>query len=123
MLVANPNTVLVNGEPVAISGKITYQRGKPSVEIQTATVGQEVKVYENINYEEAVGRVTFNMQPTLENINRLEDWQDNVGKNSVRFLDTNTGLTKTLKFLTVSEDPEIDFSTTIEVVFVGGQAI
>lgn len=123
MLAANPNTVLVNGEPVAIIGKVTYQRGKPTVDMQTATIGQEIVPIENINFEEAMGRVTFSIPATSENIERLEDWQDNIGLNNVRFLDTKTGFTKTMKNLTISEDPEIDFSAPIEVTFVGGQAV
>jgi hypothetical protein len=122
-LIVDANTVLVNGVPIAITGKLKYKRGKPKVDVKTATIGQEVKIYENINYEEAVGNVTFSFQPTVENIEKFENWQDNIGKNNVRFLDTQTGFTKTMKFLTVSEDSEIDFSGEIEVTFIGGQAI
>jgi ABC-type Fe3+-hydroxamate transport system substrate-binding protein len=33
--------------------------------------------------------------PTAENIEMLENWQDNIGKNAIRMVDSRTGFTKT----------------------------
>lgn len=120
---SNPNTVIVNGEPIAITGKVKYKRGAPKITVKTATVGDTVKTYEDADYTEAVSSTTFSIQPTKANIERLEDWQDNVGKNGIRFVDNRDGFTKTIKGASIMEDPEIDFTAEIEIVFTGGQAV
>lgn len=123
MLIVNANTVQVNGQTVAIVGKPVYKRGKPKVDVKTATVGEEVRVYESLDYTEAIGSVTIKLQPTNENIELIEDWQDNIGKNAIRMTDRKTGFTKTFKNMSISEDLEIDFDAEIEVEFVGGQGV
>lgn len=122
MLLVNPNTVLVNGDPVAVSVKPKWKRGVPKVNVKTATVGDKVKVYEEIDYSEAMGQATFSIQPTAENIELIEGWQDNIGKNAIRYLDSRTGLTKTFNSMTLADDIDIDPASDIEIVFIGGQA-
>lgn len=121
--VINLNTIVVNGEPVAVTGKPTYKRGVPKVDVKTATVGDNVELYESLDYTEAMGEAKFKMQPTAINIEMLENWQDNVGKNSVRMIDTRDGLTKTFNKMSISEDVEVDGDTEIEVIFIGGQGV
>ena len=53
----------------------------------------------------------------------LENWQDNIGKNAIRMVDSRTGFTKTFNNMSIMEDIEIDFSAEIEVTFTGGQGI
>ena len=80
-------------------------------------------VYENVDYSEATGQVVIKIQPTAENIEMLENWQDNAGKNAIRMVDSRTGFTKTFNNMSIMEDVEIDFSAEIEVTFTGGQGI
>jgi hypothetical protein len=123
MELVNANTVVVNGQTVAVVGKPKYKRGVPKVDVKTATIGDKVLVYENVDYSEATGAVVIKIQPTAENIEMLENWQDNIGKNAIRMVDSRTGFTKTFNNMSIMEDIEIDFSAEIEVTFTGGQGI
>ena len=123
MELVNANTVVVNGQTVAVVDKPKYKRGVPKVDVKTATIGDKVLVYENVDYSEATGEVVIKIQPTAENIEMLENWQDNIGKNAIRMVDSRTGFTKTFNNMSIMEDVEIDFSAEIEVTFTGGQGI
>ena len=123
MELVNANTVVVNGQTVAVFEKPKYKRGVPKVEVKTATIGDKVEVYENVDYTEATGEVTIKIQPTAGNIELLEDWQDNRGKNAIRLVDSHTGFTKTFNNMSIMDDVEIDFGTEIEIVFTGGQGV
>ena len=118
----NLNTVLINGVTVAVVGKPVYKRGVPKVEVLTATVGNKISTYQNVNYEEATGMVKVSIQPTKTNIELIEGWQDNIGKNSIRLLDATEKLTKTFNQMSIEEDLEIDTSAPIEITFMGGTA-
>lgn len=123
MELVNANTVVVNGQTIAVVDKPKYKRGVPKVDVKTATIGDKVLVYENVDYSEATGEVIIKIQPTAENIEMLENWQDNIGKNAIRMVDSRTGFTKTFNNMSIMEDIEIDFSAEIEVTFTGGQGI
>lgn len=123
MELVNANTVVVNGQTVAVVEKPKYKRGVPKVEVKTATIGDKVQVYENVDYTEATGEVVIKIQPTSENIELLENWQDNIGKNAIRMVDSRTGFTKTFNNMSIMEDVEIDFGAEIEVTFTGGQGV
>lgn len=123
MELVNANTVVVNGQTIAVVDKPKYKRGVPKVDVKTATIGDKVLVYENVDYSEATGEVVIKIQPTAENIEMLENWQDNIGKNAIRMVDSRTGFTKTFNNMSTMEDIEIDFSAEIEVTFTGGQGI
>lgn len=123
MELVNANTVVINGQTIAVVDKPKYKRGVPKVEVKTATIGDKVLVYENVDYSEATGQVVVKIQPTAENIEMLENWQDNAGKNAIRMVDSRTGFTKTFNNMSIGDDVEIDFSTEIEVTFTGGQGI
>ena len=121
MELVNANTAVINGGTVAVVEKPKYKRGVPKVEVKTATIGDKVQVYENVDYTEATGECTIKIQPTAENIELVEDWQDNIGKNAIRLVDSRTGFTKTFNNMSIIEDVEIDFASEIEIVFTGGQ--
>ena len=121
MELVNANTAVVNGGTIAVVEKPKYKRGVPKVEVKT--IGDKVQVYENVDYSEATGECTIKIQPTAENIELVEDWQDNVGKNAIRLVDSRTGFTKTFNNMSIMEDIEIDFASEIEIVFTGGQGI
>lgn len=123
MELVNANTVVVNGQTIAVVDKPKYKRGVPKVDVKTATIGDKVLVYEDVDYSEATGQVVIKIQPTAENIEMLENWQDNAGKNAIRMVDSRTGFTKTFNNMSIMEDVEIDFSAEIEVTFTGGQGI
>lgn len=118
----NATTVQVNGGTVAVSKKPKYKRGTPKVTSNTSFIGDSVKVTQNTDFSEAIGEVTIALRNTMENITMLEDWQDNIGKNAVRMVDSATGFTKTFNQMSVSEDVEVDFDAEeFEVIFQGGQ--
>lgn len=123
MELVNANTLVINGATVAVVEKPKYKRGVPKVDVKTATIGDKVVVYENVDYTDATGECTFKVQPTAENIELVEGWQDNIGKNAIRMVDSRTGFTKTFNNMSIKEDIEIDFASEIEVVFSGGQGI
>jgi hypothetical protein len=123
MELVNANTAVVNGATVAVVEKPKYKRGVPKVDVKTATIGDKVVVYENVDYTEATGECTIKIQPTAENIELVEGWQDNIGKNAIRLVDSRTGFTKTFNNMSIKEDIEIDFASEIEIVFTGGQGI
>ena len=75
MELVNANTAVINGATVAVVEKPKYKRGVPKVEVKTATIGDKVQVYENVDYTEATGECTIKVQPTAENIELLEDWR------------------------------------------------
>lgn len=124
MLIVNANTVIVNGHPVAIVGKAKYRTGKPKVEVSTSTVGNNVYVNESIDFTDATGKISFKLKPTKANIELVESWQDNIGKNAVRMIDTRTSFSKTFNNMSISNsDADIDFESDIEVEFMGGQGV
>jgi len=123
MILINANTVSINGVTVAVAGKPKWKRGAPKTTVKTATVGAKVVPFEEVDYTEAVGSVTISIMPTPTNIELLEAWQDNIGKNAIRLVDTQAQFTKTFNNMTVSEDIEIDTANPIDITFMGGQGV
>lgn len=120
----NATTVRINGENTAVSKKPKYTRGVPKITTTVSLIGNTVIPTQSQDFSEAMGKVTLTYRTTLENIQRLEDWQDNVGMNAVILIDNPTGFTKTFNNMSVEEDPEQDFdSGEFEVVFTGGQGV
>lgn len=118
----NASTVQVNGQTVAVAKRPKYKRGTPKITTNTSLVGDGVRVTQSKDYSEAIGEVTIALRNTTENIALLEDWQDNIGKNAVRMVDSKTGFTKTFNQMSTTEDVEIDFDgDSFEVTFQGGQ--
>ena len=122
MMEVNATTVRVNGQTVAVAKKPKYKRGVPKVTSNTSFVGNTVKVTQSVDYSEAIGEATIALRNTLENITMMEDWQDNIGKNAIMLVDSETGFSKTFNQMSISEDIEVDFDgEEFEVVFQGGQ--
>jgi hypothetical protein len=120
----NANTVIINGQAVAIAKKPKYKRGSPKVNSNSAMVGNEVVISQSKDFSEAVGEVTIAVRATAENIELIESWQDSIGKNAIRMIDKDTGFTKTFNQMSVEEDAEIDFdSEEIEITFKGGRGV
>jgi hypothetical protein len=68
--------------------------------------------------------VTIAIANTSENIELLEDWQENIGKNAVRLIDARTGFTKTFAKMSITEDIEIDLEAEeTEITFKGGRGV
>lgn len=122
MLEINASTVIVNGETIPVSKKPKYKRGKPKVDTRTSLIGDRVIATQSQDFSEAVGEVTIAVRNTVANIEAIESWQDNIGKNAIRLIDKHSGFTKTFNQMSVEEDVEIDFDgEEIEIVFKGGQ--
>ena len=112
-------TVLVNGTPLAIVGRVKFKKGYPKVDVKTASIGSKVVIYENVNYEEAMGTVTITLPNTAKNQGYVTDWQENRGKNAISLTD-ESGEVVVFKKQYIAEDVEFD-AETFEVTFVGGQ--
>lgn len=118
----NASTVIINGETIPVAKKPKYKRGTPKTETRTSLVGERVVVTQSQDFSEAVGEVTIALRATPANLELIEKWQDNIGKNAIRLIDNQTKFTKTFNQMSVEEDVEIDFDgEEIEVVFKGGQ--
>ena len=118
----NASTVIINGETIPVAKKPKYKRGSPKTETRTSLVGERVVVTQSQDFSEAVGEVTVALRATPANLELIEKWQDNIGKNAIRLIDNQTKFTKTFNQMSVEEDVEVDFdSEEIEVVFKGGQ--
>jgi len=122
-LLINANTVSINGVTVPVNGKPKWKGGAPKVTVKTATVGDKVMTYEEVDYTEAIGSVTISIMPTVANVELFESWQANIGKNAIRIVDTKTQFTKTFNNMSISEDVEFDTTDAIEIVFMGGQGV
>lgn len=121
-LETNGSTVIINGETIAVAKKPKYKRGKQKVTSNTSLIGTQVVVTQSQDFSEAVGEVTIALRHTPENRERIEGWQDNIGKNAIRLIDNENGFTVTFNQMSVEEDPEHDFdSEEVEVTFKGGQ--
>lgn len=117
----NATEVVINGQAVAPSKKIKFKTGVPKVTSHSSLLGDQVLVTQAVDFSEAIGQVTLSFRHTLKNLELLSEWQEKVGKNAIRFIDSPTGFTKTFNQLSVEEDPEIDFdSDEFEVTFRGG---
>lgn len=120
----NANTVIINGETVGVRKSPKYMVGAPNVTQYTSMVGDEVKHSHKIDYTESFGSVTIAIANTSENIELLEDWQENIGKNAVRLIDARTGFTKTFAKMSIIEDIEIDLEAEeTEITFKGGRGV
>ena len=118
----NASTVIINGDTIPVAKKPKYKRGTPKTETRTSLVGERVVVTQSQDFSEAVGEVTIALRATPANLELIEKWQDNIGKNAIRLIDNQTKFTKTFNQMSVEEDVEVDFdSEEIEVVFKGGQ--
>ncbi len=118
----NASTVIINGETIPVAKKPKYKRGTAKTETRTSLVGERVVVTQSQDFSEAVGEVTIAVRATPANLELIEKWQDNIGKNAIRLIDNQTKFTKTFNQMSVEEDVEVDFDgEEIEVVFKGGQ--
>lgn len=124
MLEVNANTVIINDETIAVSKKPKWKRGSPKAVTHSAMAGDKVVVSHALDYSEAMGEATIMLRNTLENIEIARDWQKNVGKNGIRFVDSNTGFTITFNQQSVTDDFEVDHeSEEFEVKFMGDQGV
>ena len=118
----NASTVIINGEAIPVSKKPKYKRGIPKTETRTSLLGERVVVSQSQDFSEATGEVTISVRKTVDMIEAIESWQDNIGKNAIRLIDNQTKFTKTFNQMSVEEDVEIDFDgEEVEIVFKGGQ--
>ena len=120
----NANTVIINGETVAVRRSPKYMIGAPTVTQYTSMVGGKTKHSHKIDYTESFGQVVIAVPNTPESIRSIEDWQENIGKNAIRLIDDKTGFTKTFAKMSMTEDVEIDFEAEeTELTFKGDRGV
>ena len=115
-------SVQVNGSAIAIVGKVKFKKGYPKVDVKTASIGDKVVPYENVDFTEAMGTVTITLPNTAKNQGFVDDWQQNRGKNAVHLTDKASGGVIVYKQQSITEDIEYE-GEDFEVVFAGGQGV
>ena len=114
--------VQVNGSAIAIVGKVKFKKGYPKVTTKTASIGDTIVPYEDVDFTEAMGTVTLTLPNTVENQEFVDDWQDNRGLNALHLTDKASGKVVVYKKQSISEDVEFE-GEDFEVVFAGGQGV
>ena len=114
--------VQINGQAVAIVGKVKFKKGFPKVTTKSASIGEDVIPYEDVDYSEAIGTVTIKLPNTARNQGYITDWQRNRGKNALHLTDKASEEVVVFKKQSVSEDVEFE-AEDFEVVFTGGQGV
>lgn len=117
----NALSVIINGEAVAVASPPTFNLGGATINTHSSMVGERIVTSFNYDLKEAKGMVTIELVHTVENINRVQDWRDAVGKISIRLLDDRTGWTGTFSEMSISESVEFDLSAeSTSIKFDGG---
>lgn len=117
-------SLLVNGSnPDIVPNSFTIVRGtgERQVRNQTAGAGQSEPVYfEDVASQ--IGTVEFEMFPTKENLDFIDDITSNGPTNVVQFI-SNEGYTGTMTSALVTNDPEINLGVDgkIKIVIKGSQ--
>lgn len=114
--------VQVNGSAIAIVGKVKFKKGYPKVNTKTASIGDKVVPYEDVDFTEAMGTVTIKLPNTAKNQGFVSDWQENRGKNALHLTDKSSGEVIVFKQQSISEDVEFE-GEDFDVVFTGGQGV
>lgn len=115
-------SVQVNGSAIAIVGKVKFKKGYPKVDVKTASIGDKIVPYENVDFSEAMGTVTLTLPNTATNQGYVDDWQQNRGKNAIHLTDKASGEVVVYKQQSITEDVEYE-GEDFEVVFAGGQGV
>ncbi len=115
-------SVQVNGSAIAIVGKVKFKKGYPKVDVKTASIGDKIVPYENVDFSEAMGTVTLTLPNTATNQGYVDDWQQNRGKNAIHLTDKASEEVVVYKQQSIIEDVEFE-GEDFEVVFAGGQGV
>ena len=115
-------SVQVNGSAIAIVGKVKFKKGYPKVNVKTASIGDQIVPYEDIDFTEAMGTVTLKLPNTATNQGYVSDWQENRGANALHLTDKSSGEVVIFKKQSIIEDVEFE-GEDFDVVFAGGQGV
>lgn len=117
----NGLTAIVNGETIALADKPSFNKGGAKIVANPTMVGSNISIVYGRDYTEAIGMVTLPLRNTKPNMEKIEDWRDNVGSNSIRILDNDSGYSISFPNMSIMESPDIDLKSNItEIKFEGG---
>lgn len=120
----NAQSVIVNGQAIAVADSPTFTQGGPMINTHSSVIGDKVITSFNYDVKESKGMVTLSLVHTLGNLNLVQDWRDNVGKNSIRLNDTKTGFTMTFSKMSIPEAVEFDLTAeSTQIRFEGNPGI
>ena len=117
----NGLTAIVNGETIALADKPSFNTGGAKIIANPTMVGANISIVYGLDYTEAIGRVTLPLRNTKPNMEKIEDWRNNLGSNSIRVLDNESGFSISFPNMSIMESPDIDLKSNMtEVKFEGG---
>jgi hypothetical protein len=119
-------TIRVNSDVVAIvPNTFSYKEGTGEVTVRTASAGGgNVSAVHTQNAETMFSTCKFNIYPTAANLERIRDWKNDIGGNTVEAIqrgdDEGIGdIAIAFKNMSVTNDPDIaagaDTDITIEM--------
>lgn len=109
-----------------VPNTLKYNDGKGMIQTNVNAAGGGATVVTHArDLENAKGMVSFELRMTKDNDKATRSFFKNVGGNSIRLSNNDTGFTKSFGGMSLTEDPtrELTADGTFELVFEGNQAI
>ncbi len=131
MSITNPE-VVINGSPVAIvPNSCKFDEGQPKKNIRAAAVGDTLVQDFSQNIEEAFSKFSFQLLPSVDNINLVKALQVLNNTNLVTITGTETvlgaekQLIRTFNNATITNQPEVNLGADgiIEVEWMSDAAV
>lgn len=124
---SNP-AVRVNDQTIAIvpnSFNPTLGGGEVSVRAASSG-GNSIETVHSSNAETKISKWMFEVHPTADNVKAIQEWQQNIGSNTVAAIETladGSSLSLSLTTASLVNDPELNMSAdgTISLEFQGAQ--
>ena len=114
----------INGQYLPIvPNSLSVRRGIGTVDVKAQSNGGSVEPVFQTNQEDAIGYVTFMLEPTDDNINAIAIAQDNNPNNTVQITENN--FTRTMANAAVCNDPDLNLGAdkNITVEMKGDQVV
>lgn len=124
---ADDNTTLsvpairVNNDNIDIvPNSFTFKRGGGTTNVRSASAGgNRVKSVHSKNAEDQISSGKFDLYVTTANRNKVSDWQDNTGANSIQAVENGT--TIPFNHVSITNDPDFEATSDgkVTVEFAG----
>lgn len=108
-------TVRINDETIPIvpnSLMVNMSRGEVNVRAASSG-GRSIQSVHSENVENAIGRVTFDVYVDKEMAQKIDQWKDNTGSNSVKIISSNRNnpFTMSMSFASLINDVELNLTS------------
>ena len=119
--------VLVNNDVTCIVPKsLKWQDSQAKNVVKACTVGgTSVETVHSRDNSEAVGKVTFSIRATTDNISKITQWYDNIAGNVIELSDKDGEVVKVFIAMSLEAIPEMQVGAEaeLEVTFLGDSII